>query len=83
MRERKETDSDYISPVNDTTRQRYCACVSEHVFTNLCVCGCVCVCAFAHKIVFVCLCIRTYVCVVFAAPVCVMPEDMRAVIEWW
>lgn len=57
-REGKEKDSDYISPVNDTLQEHYCACAYEHVcvfvsvclcvFTSVCVCVCAHVCLYAH-----------------------------------
>lgn len=50
---------------------------------------CVCLCLFVSVCLQVCVCVPAYVCMhifvraVFAAPVHVMPEDIRAVIEWW
>lgn len=64
-------------------QEHYCACAYEHV----CVFVSVCLCVFTS--VCVCVCVPAYVCMhifvraVFAAPVHVMPEDIRAVIEWW
>lgn len=52
-------------------------------------CVCVCLSLCVYKSVYVCVCAPAYVCMhifvraVFAAPVHVMPEDIRAVIEWW
>lgn len=50
-----------------------CVCVC----LSLCVYKCVCVCVPAY------VCMHIFVRAVFAAPVHVMPEDIRAVIEWW
>lgn len=58
-----------------------------HVRMSMCVCLCLFVSVCLQ--VCVCVCVPTYVCMhifvraVFAAPVHVMPEDIRAVIEWW
>lgn len=76
-REGKGKDSDYISPVNDTQQEHYCACVCQCVclFVSACLQNCLCaVGACMH------ICLHVF-CV--CAPACVMPEDIRAVIEWW
>lgn len=73
MRQRKEKkDSDYISPVNDTLQEHYSALVSA---CKQCAQSCLNVLR---------ACMLTHVATVFAAPPCVMPGDIRAVIEcWW
>lgn len=73
-REGKEKDSDYISPVNDTLQEHYCACPYD------------CVCLFVSACLqnWACVCVCTYMCALCVrTPRCVMPEDIRAVIEWW
>lgn len=63
-REGKEKDSDYISPVNDTLQEHYCACVyvcvclSPRVYRTVCV-----------QSEHVCTCARV-LCVCVRAPVC-------------
>lgn len=58
-----------------------CVCVCVCVRLSLCVYQPVCMHLHTEQCVSVHVC--TYVCAMFAAPVCVMPEDIRAVIEWW